>query len=128
MFLKTEGYEQFAYSHRSVTMASYTFEIQLAAKSLDRIFPRGGSLDLVEAGASQVFPTDELVEGSAFCSFGPTQKSQFLSNMQAPDRDGEVCFAGEQVSFTRRWIQGAFEAALRCVQQIWDMAVAPKAQ
>lgn len=142
MFPKTKDNEQFAHSHRGVVMAAYTFEqdatilgalsperrIQLAAENLDRIFPGKGTLNLLEAGASQVFPADELAGGSAFCYFGPTQKSQFLSTMQAPDWDNRVFFAGEQASFTHGWIQGALEAALRCVQQIWDVAVAPEAQ
>lgn len=58
--------------------------VQLAAKNLDRIFLGPGSLELLEDGASQMFPADELAGGSTFCYFGPTQKSQFLATMQAP--------------------------------------------
>ncbi|PNP85094.1 hypothetical protein FNYG_01619 [Fusarium nygamai] len=118
MFPKTEGNTQFEHSNRGVIMAAYTFEqdatilgslsldrqIQIAAENLNRIFPEAKSLDLLEAGASQVFPADELAGGSAFCYFG------------------------EQASFTHGWIQGAFEAGLRCVQQIWSVAVEGKAQ
>lgn len=142
MFPKLEGNPQFTHSDRGVVMAAYTFEqdatvlgalsperrIRLAAENLDRIFPGRGALDLLEVGASQVFPADELTGGSAFCYFGPNQKSYFLEAMQAPDWDDRVFFAGEQASFTHGWIQGAFEAGLRCVQQVWAKATSEKAQ
>ncbi|KAF5963994.1 putative amino-acid oxidase YobN [Fusarium bulbicola] len=102
--------------------------IQIAAENLNRIFPEAKSLDLLEAGASQVFPADELAGGSAFCYFGPMQKTKFLDVMQQPDWENRVFFAGEQASFAHGWIQGAFEAGLRRVQQIWSVAVEGKAQ
>lgn len=132
MFPKTEGNVQFDHSNRGVVMAAYTFEqdatilgsltperrIQTAAENLDRIFPEARSLELLEAGASQCFPADELSGGSAFCYFGPKQKTDYLQTMFATDWENRVFFAGEQASFTHGWIQGAFEAALRCVQQV----------
>ena len=132
MFPKTKDNSQFKNSNRGVIMAAYTFEqdatilgalnpqrqIQIAAENLDRIFPEAKSLDLLEAGASQVFPSDELARGSAFCYFGPTQKSDFLPTMFDTDWEERCFFAGEQASFTHGWIHGAFEAALRCVQQV----------
>lgn len=132
MFPKTEGNEQFDRSTRGVVMASYTFErdattlaalsperqCQIAAENLDRIFPEAQSLDLLEVGASQCFPSDELAGGSAFCYFGPTQKTEYLKTMFESDWEDRVFFAGEQASFTHGWIQGAFEAGLRCVQQV----------
>ena len=134
MFPKTEGNEQFDKSKRGVVMAAYTFEqdatilsalnperrIQIAAENLDRIFPKANSLDLLEAGASQCFPADELAGGSAFCYFGPLQKTDYLQTMCDSDWEKRVFFAGEQASFTHGWIQGAFEAGLRCVQQVFD--------
>ena len=80
-------------------MAAYTFEqdatilsalsperrIQIAAENLDRIFPEANSLSLLEAGASQCFPADELAGGSAFCYFGPEQKSRYLPTMMQDD-------------------------------------------
>lgn len=143
MFPKTNDNNQTKNSERGVIMAAYTFEqdatilsslsserqIRQAAEDLDRIFPEAKSLDLLEVGASQCFPSDELAGGSAFCYFGPLQKSQFLEAMCRPDWDHNgdgryrCFFAGEQASYTHGWIQGAFEAGLRCVQQIWDVAV-----
>ncbi|KAG5802470.1 hypothetical protein H9Q74_009535 [Fusarium xylarioides] len=142
MFPVTEDNSQFEHSKRGVIMAAYTFEqdatilgslspdrrIQIAAENLNMIFPGAKSLDLLEAGASQVFPADELAGGSAFCYFGPMQKTKFLDTMQKPDWENRVFFAGEQASFTHGWIQGAFEAGLRCVQQIWSAAVESKVQ
>ncbi|KAJ4255987.1 hypothetical protein NW762_009061 [Fusarium torreyae] len=142
MFPKTDGNDQFKHSNRGVIMAAYTFEqdatilgalspdrrVQIAAENLNKIFPEANSLQLLEAGASQVFPADELAGGSAFCYFGPMQKTKFLETMQKPDWEDRVFFAGEQASFTHGWIQGAFEAGLRCVQQIWAVASKEKAQ
>jgi len=136
MFPKTKDNAQFQDSKRGVIMAAYTFEqdatilgaltperqIKIAAENLDRMLPEANSLDLLEAGASQVFSADELAGGSAFCYFGPMQKSHFLETMQADDWEHRVFFVGEQASFTHGWIQGAFEAGLRCVQQVWDVA------
>lgn len=81
-------------------------------------------MNLLGAGASQVFLADKLAGGSAFCSSGSTQKSQFLPITQTLECEERVFFTGEQASFTHGWTEGAFEAALRCMQQIWDVAVA----
>ena len=139
MFPKTDKNDQFKHSKRGVVMAAYTFEqdatilgalsperrIQIAAQNLDRIFPKAKSLELLEAGASQVFPADELAGGSAFCYFGPKQKTDYLQTMCETDWQGRCFFAGEQASFTHGWIHGAFEAGLRCVQQVWNAASDP---
>lgn len=142
MFPKTKGNSQFEHSNRGVIMAAYTFQqdatilgslspqnaIRTAAENIDRIFPEAKSMDLLEAGASQVFPSDELAGGSAFCYFGPMQKTTFFDTMLQPDWNDRVFFAGEQCSLTHGWIHGAFEAGLRCVQQIWKAAKNPSAQ
>ena len=121
---------------RGVIMAAYTFQqdatilgalsparrIQIAAENIDRIFPRANSSTLLEAGASQVFPADELAGGSAFCYFGPLQKSQYLEKMCESDWEERIFFAGEQASYTHGWIQGALEAGLRCVSQVYAAA------
>ncbi|USP81354.1 uncharacterized protein yc1106_08628 [Curvularia clavata] len=140
MFPKEKGNSQFEKGNpRGAVMAAYTFEqdatilgamsnerrIQLAARNLDTIFPTAKSLSFLEAGKSQVFPADELAGGSAFCYFGPSQKKEFLNTMMATDWDNRVFFAGEQASFTHGWIQGALEAALRCVKQVLDVAATP---
>lgn len=80
---------------------------------------------------SQVFPSDELAGGSAFCYFGPGQKSTYLETMRTLDwanpadtQSYRVFFAGEHASYTHGWIHGAMEAGLRCVQQVYAAATA----
>ena len=139
VFPKTDGNSQAKASNRGVVLASYVFEqdatilgalgperrVAMAAENLARAFPGADSLSLLEASASQIFPSDELAGGSAFCYFGPTQKSDYLETMCQPDWEQRVFFAGEQASFTHGWIQGAMEAALRCVQQLVKAANEP---
>ena len=139
MFPHVKGNESLAKTKRGVIMAAYVFEqdatqlgaasparrVRMAAENLDRIFPEANSLDLLEADASQVFPADELAGGSAFCYFGPMQKTEFLPTMMESDWARRVFFAGEQASFTHGWIQGALEAGLRCVQQVYAAASRP---
>ncbi|KAK4198244.1 putative L-amino-acid oxidase [Triangularia verruculosa] len=145
MFPKTKDNHQFLHSHRGAVMAAYTFEqdatilgamsperqVRIAAENLHTIFPGANSLELLEAGTSQVFPSDELAGGSAFCYFGPGQKKQYLEAMCASDwkypensnmGKPRMFFAGEQASYTHGWIQGAMEAGLRCVQQVYASA------
>ncbi|KAK0718039.1 hypothetical protein B0T26DRAFT_812554 [Lasiosphaeria miniovina] len=130
MFPTTVNNEQYKNTTRGAVIASYTFQqdattlgamspercVHVAAENIDHIFPGAGSLQYLKAGASQVFPSDELAGGSAFCYFGPGQKSTYLETM--------VFFAGEHASYTHGWIHGAMEAGLRCVQQVYAAATA----
>ncbi|KAK3292620.1 uncharacterized protein B0H64DRAFT_347620, partial [Chaetomium fimeti] len=143
MFPVTEGNTQTNDTNRGAIMAAYTFQqdatilsampeerrVRTAAENLDRIFPGAGSLKYLEGGTSQAFPTDELAGGSAFCYFGPRQKGQYLETMCTPDwaypkdpKSYRVFLAGEHASYTHGWIQGAMEAALRCVSQVHKAA------
>ncbi|KAI0869299.1 amine oxidase [Hypoxylon argillaceum] len=136
---KAEDNSQHENTERGTIIASYTFQqdatilramsperrVHIAAKNLDQIFPSAASLQYLEAGASQVFPSDELAGGSAFCYFGPGQKSKYLEIMCTPDWESpegsdkfQAFFAGEQASYTHGWIHGAIEAGLRCAQQL----------
>ncbi|KAF8314682.1 FAD/NAD(P)-binding domain-containing protein [Clavulina sp. PMI_390] len=140
MFPVEEGNGQFANNNRrGAIMAAYTFQqdatilgalsperrAELAAQNLDTIFPDAKSLQLLEAATSQVFPADELAGGSAFCYFGPTQKTKYLETMCKTAWEDRVFFAGEQASYTHGWIQGALEAALRCAIQVHTVATNP---
>lgn len=143
MFPGTKDNSQFKHSKRGAIMAAYTFQqdatilgamsperrVRIAAENLHRVFPAAESLQYLEVGTSQAFPSDELAGGSAFCYFGPGQKSQYLETMCTPDwahpkgsGNFRVFFAGEQASYTHGWIQGAIEAGLRCVQQTYTAA------
>lgn len=143
MFPITDHNQQFKESKRGTVMAAYTLQqdatilgaisperrVHIAAENIDLVFQGAESLRYLEAGTSQVFAADELAGGSAFCYFGPGQKSQYLEVMCAPDWEYpeqsdhyRVFFAGEQASYTHGWIQGAMEAGLRCVQQVYQTA------
>ena len=120
-------------SKRGIVMAAYTFErdatqlgalteakrVQIAARNLDKVFPKANSLKYLEASASQVWPSDEMAGGSAFTYFSPMQKSKYWDTMITPEWDETVFFAGEQCSFSHGWIQGAFEAGIRCAWQTY---------
>lgn len=67
------------------------------------------SLDLLEAGASWVFPEDEVSGGSAFCYFGPAQK--FRSAVQALDWDERAFFAGTETKMDPERLQGWAEGS-----------------
>ncbi|PNP39177.1 hypothetical protein TGAMA5MH_08854 [Trichoderma gamsii] len=143
MFPMTKDNSQCHNTNRGAVMAAYTFQqdatilgsmtpehrVRIAAENLDHIFPRANSLQYLEAGTSQAFPSDELAGGSAFCYFGPGQKSQYLDVMKAPDwaypetsTNYRVFFGGEHASYTHGWIHGAIEAGLRCAQQAHAVA------
>jgi monoamine oxidase len=121
-------------SNRGVIMAAYTFErdatqlgalnpqhrISLAAENIHQCFPGAHSMRKLEAGASQVWPADEMAGGSAFCYFGPGQRVRYLEEMYRPEWNEHVYFAGEQSSFSHGWIEGALEAGLRCAKSIFD--------
>ncbi|KAF8249011.1 amine oxidase, partial [Wilcoxina mikolae CBS 423.85] len=121
-------------STRGVIMAAYTFErdatqlgalnpqhrISLAAENIHQCFPGAQSMRKLEAGASQVWPADEMAGGSAFCYFGPGQRVRYLEEMYRPEWNDHVHFAGEQASFSHGWIEGALEAGLRCAKSIFD--------
>lgn len=138
MFPVSKDNEQFKNIQRGAIMVAYTFQqdstilasmtperrIRVAAENLHTVFPEANSLDYLEAGASQAFPTDELAGGSAFNYFAPKQKTQYLETMRSPDwaysegsSNYRVFFAGEHASYTHGWIHGAMEAGLRCAQQ-----------
>ncbi|KAI0899924.1 hypothetical protein F4806DRAFT_454423 [Annulohypoxylon nitens] len=142
MFPRTKDNAQCKNTQRGAVMAAYTFQqdatilgamsperrVRIAAENLNHVFPKAGSLEYLEAGTSQAFPSDELAGGSAFCYFGPGQKSQYLETMRTPDwayPEGSdkyrVFFAGEHASYTHGWIHGAIGSALRCVQQIYGI-------
>jgi monoamine oxidase len=136
MFPKTEKSVQAMRSERGVVMAAYTFEqdatslgamsdvnrTRLAARNLDRIFPSANSLALLEASVAQVWPADAMAGGSAFAYFGPAEKSLFWDDMVSAEWNNTVFFAGEQVSYTHGWIQGAFEAAIAAALQLYAAA------
>jgi monoamine oxidase len=59
--------------------------------------------------------------GGAFAWFMPGQHTALHQNLIAPG--GRIFFAGEHISLTYTWVQGALELAL---QAVGDMLVASK--
>lgn len=118
---------------RGVIMASYTFQqdatetgannkdeiIQLAANNLATIFGENNIFDNLEVGTSQVWSADSFSGGSAFAYFAPMQKTRLFKTMTTPEWDNHAHFAGEHVSYSHGWIEGAFESALRSAYQIY---------
>lgn len=118
---------------RGVIMASYTFQqdatetggigiensIKIAAENLATIFGDTLIYDNLELGTAQVWSADEFSGGSAFSYFGPMQKTRLFESMITPEWEGCAHFAGEHVSYSHGWIEGAFESALRAAYQIY---------
>jgi monoamine oxidase len=119
--------------NRAVIMASYTFQqdatgtggmatddsVKLAADNLAEIFGDELIYPNLELGASQVWSADGFSGGSAFSYFSPMQKTRLFGTMISPEWDNTAHFAGEHVSYSHGWIEGAFESALRAVYQIY---------
>jgi monoamine oxidase len=118
---------------RGVIMASYTFQqdatqtgamtrdgaVELAVGDLATIFGREIVYDNIEVGTSQVWSADIESGGSAFAYFAPMQKTRLFATMIGPEWNNAAHFAGEQVSYSHGWIEGAFESALRAAYQIY---------
>lgn len=118
---------------RGVIMASYTFQqdatetgamtsaksVQLAADNLATIFGSDLVYGNLEVGTSQVWSADAFSGGSAFAYFAPMQKTRLFGTMIEPEWNGAAHFAGEHVSYSHGWIEGAFESALRSAYQVY---------
>ena len=127
---------------RGVIMASYTFQqdateggamtparsVQLAADNLATIFGNDLVFGNLEVGTSQVWSADVFSGGSAFAYFAPMQKTRLFGTMIEPEWDGAAHFAGEHVSYSHGWIEGAFESALRSAYQVYLLQIDACAQ
>lgn len=130
---------QFAKEKRGVIMASYTFQqdatttggmgaddsVKLAADNLATIFGKELIYQNLEVGTSQVWSADDFSGGSAFAYFAPMQKTRLFETMITPEWNDCAHFAGEHVSFSHGWIEGAFESALRTAYQIYLRQLSP---
>ncbi|KAI2468400.1 hypothetical protein F4781DRAFT_398162 [Annulohypoxylon bovei var. microspora] len=77
MFPKSKDNVQFKHIERGVVMATSTFQqdaailgampperrVRVATENFDHVFPRAKSLQYLEAGTSQAFPSDEMAGG-----------------------------------------------------------------
>lgn len=126
--------------NRGVIMASYTFQqdatetgaltneavVRLAADNMATIFGRALIDDNLELGTSQAWSADSFSGGSAFTYFAPMQKTRLFGTMIEPEWGKAAHFAGEHVSYSHGWIEGAFESALRASYQIYMDAIGTK--
>lgn len=127
---------------RGVIMASYTFQqdatetgamtparsVQLAADNLATIFGSDLVYGNLETGTSQVWSADTFSGGSAFAYFAPMQKTRLFGTMIEAEWNGAAHFAGEHVSYSHGWIEGAFESALRAAYQVYLLQTAAPTQ
>lgn len=118
---------------RGVIMASYTFQqdatetgalttqgaVELAVEDLATMFGRDVIYDNIEVGTSQAWSADIESGGSAFAYFAPMQKTRLFAALISPEWNNTAHFAGEHVSYSHGWIEGAFESALRAAYQIY---------
>lgn len=69
-------------------------------------------LDKIVTGSkTQVWDNDPLFRG-AFCYFTPEQKKLFSWVMILPEYGNRIFFAGEHISATHRWQQGALKSGM----------------
>ncbi|WBW98080.1 flavin monoamine oxidase family protein [Oceanirhabdus sp. W0125-5] len=61
--------------------------------------------------------------GGAFSCFNPDQKRTFLHDLAKPQYDNKMFFAGEHVSPTHGWMQGAIKSALDASNKIAKVIV-----
>lgn len=82
---------------------------------LDAMYP--GLAGEVVATASVAWDDDPWARG-AYCWFAPGEMASLLPALTRPE--GRLHFAGDQTSVLPGWIEGAFESALRTVDEVRD--------
>ena len=89
--------------------------LALVRRQLSKVHPQLADDSQINASASWAWDTHRW-SGGAFAWFNPGQHATLYANLIAPE--GRVHFAGEHASLSHTWMQGAFESALRAVQEI----------
>jgi monoamine oxidase len=77
-----------------------------------------GYLDSVVENFKTVDWNSEKGFYGAFCYFMPQQQSLFSYAMAKPEYDNRVYFAGEHVSLTHGWIEGAVSSGMKAANHI----------
>lgn len=115
---------------RGVFLASYTWgnparrmgalshaeRVELTTTNLAKIHPQLLEKGTIEKAVSWSWDNNPLSAGGAFTWFSPGQHETLYRHLIEPE--GRLFFAGEHASLTHSWMQGAFESALRAVEQI----------
>ncbi|MBI2689238.1 MAG: FAD-dependent oxidoreductase [Acidobacteria bacterium] len=112
-----------------VMLASYTWGLparrmgalppeereRITTESLQRIHPQLTQPGLIRQTVSWSWDNNPYTCG-AFCWLAPGQQETLYPALIAPEK--RIFMAGEHASLTPTWMQGAFESALRAVDQI----------
>ncbi len=88
---------------------------RVTIESLAKIHPQITEPGLIDETVSFSWDNNPFTAG-AFCWMSPGQHDGLYQHLLAPER--RIFMAGEHASLTPTWMQGAFESALRAVEQI----------
>ena len=95
---------------------SHAERVELTTENLAKIHPQLTEKGTIEKAVSWSWDNNPHSAGGAFTWFSPGQHETLYRHLIEPD--GRLFFAGEHASLTHSWMQGAFESALRAVEQI----------
>lgn len=88
---------------------------RVTMESLQRIHPQLNQPGLIKQTVSWSWDNNPYTCG-AFCWMAPGQHETLYNELITPEK--RIFMAGEHASLTPTWMQGAFESALRAVDQI----------
>ncbi|MDS0526415.1 FAD-dependent oxidoreductase [Clostridium sp. SHJSY1] len=80
-------------------------------------FQRGYLDKIVEMHKTVQWNTEEGFYG-AFCYFTPEQQANFSYSMSIPEYNNRIYFAGEHISLTHGWIEGAVNTGMKVANEI----------
>lgn len=101
---------------RRMGALSHAERVDLTTNNLGKIHPQLLEKGMIEKAVSWSWDNNPLSAGGAFTWFSPGQHETLYRHLIEPE--GRLFFAGEHASLTHSWMQGAFESALRAVEQI----------
>jgi monoamine oxidase len=108
-----ESYPRYNCS-RELTAVSSAQRVETVTAGFEKLFP--GIKGNVVKGISKCWSEDPWVKG-AWAHLGPEQMATLIK----PEK--RVFFAGEHMSFSPSWMQGAIQSGLYAVQQISKLPV-----
>jgi monoamine oxidase len=105
---------------RRLGMLPHQERAALVIQQLRQVHPQLGKKDMVRKAASWSWDRHPW-SGGAFAWFLPGQHSALHRHIVAPE--GRIYLAGEHVSLSHTWMQGALESALRAVREMLQASV-----
>jgi len=100
-------------SARQITGLGEGARITYVLEHMEKLFP--GAVKHIEGGGGKCWDEDPWSRGD-YCWFRPGQMISLLPHLASPE--GRIHFAGDHTSARPGWMQGAFESALRAVQEV----------